>query len=233
MLCIVAVAVLATGTTAHAASTNPWAVPAQPYGNGMQGNMQGGFNFGGGFGFGAGNNNAPQSALRPVAPAPRVIVPAAPAQIVPKPVAPGQNYQAPNLQVPNSNATPYGQYPPLSNNNATSSLGSTLTKPQTPAPAQPAYRQPYGYGYGVQPPAGYGIPYGGGFNPFGFGGFNGGFNFGFNGFGNGLGNGFGGGGPGIFTAPGPLGPGYAMPNYGYGNGYRGVPLYQAPAPKVK
>ena len=224
LLPVVAVAIMATGTPGHAASTNPWAIPAQPYGNGLQGNMQGGFSFGGGAGFSARNNGTVGQAPSVVAPAPapQVGVPASP--------APARKYQAPNLNVPNSSATPFGQYPPLTDNNATSSLGRALPAPKETA--RPKYSQPYtGYGYGGVPQTGFGIPYYGGFNPFGFGTFNGGFNFGFNGFGNGFGSGW----PGIFTAPGPLGPGYVMPNYGYGNqnSQGGVPLFRAPVPEAK
>ncbi len=201
------VAVLAAGTTAHAASTNPWALHQQQ--GQTQGQIQGNFNMGGGFTLGGSsggnvvNNGQPQSNyVFPQFVAPQPVMPAQPPaqppvqQMVPQPA---QQNKAP---VPTQQQ--FGIYPPLSQGNTQTIM--TAPRPQA-APIAPQV-QPYGY---APRPYGYGqTPYG--FNPgyggFGFPGF-GGFP-GFNGFNNfGFGFGFGGG----LVAPGPAYSGYGVPGF--------------------
>jgi len=213
------VAFLATGVSASAASTNPWALPQQQ--TQPQTNMQGGFNMGGGFSFGGGSGQSWSNQVMPQFVAPQPFVPQQ--QVVPQqqpqpqqviPQQPLQQQPMPRQTAPVAPGQQFGVYPPLSNNNSATSLGR-----------QNRYAQP-GRGYGPAQPYGYGNrPYGYGNNPgyFGFPGFGGLGNFGMGmgfggGFGSGFGNGFGNG----FVAPAPSFPGYGYPYY---QGQRG-PQYQ-------
>lgn len=195
------VALMAIGTTANAASTNPWAMPQQQ--GQAQGNGQGGFNMGGGFTLGGGAQ--PQANLRaPQFVAPQPVVPAQP---------PAQRVQ-PQIKAPAPTQQQFGIYAPLIDGNTQTSIAPARPQVQVaPRPVQP-YASSQGYNYGQVP---YG--YNGGNNGFGFPGF-GGFP-GFNGFNNfGFGFGFGG----NLVAPGPMMPGYGNPYY---QNYQ-QPRYQQP-----
>jgi len=213
--CGALVAFLATGVSANAASTNPWALPQQQ--TQPQADMQGGFNMGGGFSFGGGSSQGWSNQVMPQFVAPVPVVPQQPVmprqQPQPQQVIPQQ--PVPRQTAPVAPGQQFGVYPPLSNNNSATSLGKQSRPPQPGRGYAPA--QPYGYGYGGNSPYGYNP----GYSAFpGFGGLG---NFGMGmGFGSGFGNGFGNG----FVAPPPVFPGYGYPYY---QGQR-APQYQ-PQPR--
>ena len=213
--CCALVAFLATTTTAYAASTNPWALPQQQ--TRPQANMQGGFNMGGGFTMGGGTRQGvmPQFvAPYPVVPQQQQVVPQQrqPQQVIPQQAPPQQT--APQQIAPVAPGQQFGVYPPLSNDNTATALGTKNRPVQPGRPPGPGYMPPRPYGY---------MPYGYNSGNYGFPGFgnfgNMGFGLGFGGgFGNGFGNGFGSG----LVAPAPGFPGYGYPYY---QGYQ-TPQYQ-------